>query len=75
MVAPVGATTPVAPPLNQPARTHHDFGRLPLGRSVPSRVNRPAIHGEATMEMKLRMNVLAALMSFGFVAAVVLGMV
>jgi hypothetical protein len=29
---------------------------------------------EATMELKMRLNVLAAIMSFGFVAAIVLGM-
>jgi hypothetical protein len=29
---------------------------------------------EATMELKTRLNVLAAIMSFGFVAAIVLGM-
>jgi hypothetical protein len=31
--------------------------------------------GEATMELRMRMNVLAALMSFTFIAAVALGIV
>ncbi len=30
---------------------------------------------EATMELRMRMNVLAAIMSFSFVAAIVLGMI
>jgi hypothetical protein len=30
---------------------------------------------EATMELAMRLNVLAALLSFGFIAAIVLGMV
>jgi hypothetical protein len=30
---------------------------------------------EATMELSMRLNVLAALMSFGFIAAIVVGMV
>jgi hypothetical protein len=32
-------------------------------------------HQEATMELRMRMNVLAAIMSFGFVAAIVLGVI
>jgi hypothetical protein len=30
---------------------------------------------EATMELSMRLNVLAALLSFGFIAAIVFGMV
>jgi hypothetical protein len=30
---------------------------------------------EATMELSMRLNVLAALLSFGFIAAIVIGMV
>lgn len=30
---------------------------------------------EATMELRMRLNVLAAIMSFGFLAAVVFGMI
>jgi hypothetical protein len=41
---------------------------------VPRLHERPA-HPEATMELRTRMNVLAALLSFGFVAAIVFGMI
>jgi hypothetical protein len=30
---------------------------------------------EATMELSMRLNVLAALLSFGFIAAIVIGMI
>ena len=51
-----------------------------MGASCPSRVATSEVppnlrHPEATMELRMRMNVLAALLSFGFVAAIVFGMI
>jgi hypothetical protein len=44
--------------------------------SAPRRAKRPDRPAkEASMELKTRLNVLAAIMSFGFLAAIVLGMI
>jgi hypothetical protein len=48
--------------------------RAPL-ELASSEVSPNRRHPEATMELKMRMNVLAALLSFGFVAAIVFGMI
>ncbi|MGD9830714.1 MAG: hypothetical protein AB7U66_18485, partial [Hyphomicrobiaceae bacterium] len=57
-------------------RRHITFLFLSAGGVIPSHQNRrlsPA--KEASMELRMRMSVLAAIMSFGFLAAIVLGMI
>jgi len=42
---------------------------------VPQRVANQGDRMEATMELTMRLNVLAALLSFGFIAAIVFGVI
>jgi hypothetical protein len=49
------------------------LARTPL--SVPQGVASQGDRKEATMELTMRLNVLAALLSFGFIAAIVFGIV
>jgi len=59
----------------QPDRTPHTFCGLARAPSVPQRAANQGDRMEATMELTMRLNVLAALLSFGFIAAIVFGVI